>query len=283
MTATVVVALFAAPGIGYLAERFGDPRAVAQALAQEADDAARDRMLDLGWQPLAEQGSPAAAALARDRGVEVLAATRAFRLDLANGAVTGTAPAAADATRAASVVAAELARYPRAFLQAARLRRVLVCQGLREGAITIPSLPNYERTLLLDASSASARLRRLLHHEVFHFADYAEDNQVQRDPAWAALNDHWFVYGDGGRYMRDADASRLTDKLPGFVTRYATSALEEDKAETFSFMMVAPADIARIAAHDPVVRSKVAYVKSELGRLAPCLDAAFWRRVDAAR
>lgn len=281
-TATLAFALIVTPSFGYLAARYSSDRAVARELAREADEAARKGMLADGWQPI-ERG--AAAPTARETktslGVEFFAATRPFRLDLLGGVLSGHAPKTDRLERAVRAVAAELGRYPRAFLAASRFERVLFCAGLEQGKLTIPSLPNYEHTLLLDVDAPPAFLRRLLDHELFHFADFADDGQVQHDPAWAKLNDHYFVYGDGGRFMREPGVARLRTDLPGFVSKYATSALAEDKAETFAFMMVAPHAVARIAARDPIVRAKVRAIRAQLVRLSPVINDAFWRRVAA--
>lgn len=278
MAMTVGLALVITPAIGLLAEYLDDPNAVSAALAEEADHEARDQMLKRGWTPFAE-GSPGAgtaAALFASRGVELMHAKRKFQLDLGGGPLRGRPATASASAKAARVVAQELSRYPRAFLAASRFSRVLFCRGLAEGAVEIPSLPNYERTLLLDMDAKPYELRRLLDHELFHFADYADNNDVQHDPAWAALNGHWFVYGDGGRYMRDPDSAKLTEKLPGFVTRYATSALEEDKAETFAFMMIEPRKLADMASHDPILKKKIAAIRRQLERLSPSINAHFW-------
>jgi hypothetical protein len=278
MGMTIGLALVVTPAIGLLAEHLDDPAAVREAQAEEADQDARDAMLKRGWAPFPDQGPGAdsAAHLLKSRDVELLHATKSFRLDLGGGPLHGRAASAADSARAARVVAAELRRYPRAFLGASRFRRVLLCSGLAEGKTDIPSLPNYEHTLLLDIDAKPFELRRLLDHELFHFADYADDNDVQHDPAWDKLNDHWFTYGDGGRFMRDPDSAKLTTKLPGFVTRYATSALEEDKAETFAFMMVAPQKVVAMASRDPILKKKILAVERQLARLSPSIDARFW-------
>ncbi len=278
MGMTIGLALVLTPAIGLLAEHLDDPAAVNEALAEEADQDARAAMLKRGWAPFPDHGpgSGTAARLLKQRGVELMHATKKFRLDLGGGPLRGRAASAADSAAAARVVTDELSRYPRAFLAASRFRRVLLCNGLEEGKIDIPSLPNYERTLLLDIDAKPFELRRLLDHELFHFADYADNNDVQYDPAWAKLNDHWFTYGDGGRYMRDPDSARLTTKLPGFVTRYATSALEEDKAETFAFMMVAPHKLTDMASRDPILKKKILAIEHQLQRLSPSVDARFW-------
>jgi len=270
MAATVLLALAVTPGVGWLLENLYDERAARAAVLEQADDGVRREMLALGWAPIS---SVAARGLKESHGVEILAARSAFSIELANGPVRGQPPRVTDGVVA--IVAAELSRYPRAFLEAARLRRVTLCSQLSEGDVAIPSLPNFHRTLLFDVDAEPSYLRRLVHHEVFHFADYADDDQVQSDPEWAALNDRWFVYGPGGRFTRQAESSRKTD-LAGFVTLYARSALEEDKAETFAFSMVDPRWVAERSERDPVLARKVAAARRQLERLSPSLDARFW-------
>jgi hypothetical protein len=235
----------------------------------EDDARIRDEMLELGWTPLS---GAAPLRLQKSRGVELFVVRGEFSLALASGAVRGRAPSSSE--REAELVATELERYPRAFLEAARLQRVVLCSGLSEADVAIPSLPNFHRSLLLDVDAQAAYLRRLVHHEVFHFADYADDDQVQRDPEWAALNDRWFVYGSGGRFVRDPASSHKSERA-GFVTRYAESALEEDKAETFAFVMTEPGWIAARSKSDAVLSRKVLAVKRQLERLDPSVGAAF--------
>jgi hypothetical protein len=66
--------------------------------------------------------------------------------------------------------------------------------------------------------------------------------------------------------------------LPGFVSRYATSALEEDKAETFAFLMAAPVRLDAIAARDAVIRNKIVALRAELHEFCPEIDGRFWAR-----
>jgi hypothetical protein len=264
MVVMVVFAIAATGGVGWVAERMYDAREARAAEREEVDRRLREEMLELGWQPF-----PVTLVIP---GVELLAATRSFSLPLGNGPVAGNPPNAKGRDMAAAILAAELARYPREFLERSRFRRVLLCEGLSEDAHVIPSLPNFQQTLLLDVDASPDFLRRLVHHEVFHFADYAADDQVKSDPEWTRLNDAFFLYGSGGRFLRDPRSSSPASAPPGFVTLYATSALEEDKAETFAFLMVAPGLMAERAKTDPVLARKVARVKVELAGLGYTLD-----------
>jgi hypothetical protein len=279
MTVTVAVALLASPSFGLLAAQLNDSQAAARQLAEETESRLREQMLERGWKPLSAGGArPFAQLLERNRGVELLAATRPFRLELLSGTLAGEPASEVELTRAALVLEQELARYPRRFLEQSRLRRVVLTRSLSEGGAPIPSLPNLEGGLVLDTDAEEAFLRRLIHHEVFHFTDYAGDDQLKRDPAWQKLNDRWFVYGSGGRFARAPGSARLTDELPGFVSKYATSALEEDKAETFAFLMAAPVRLQAIAARDAVLRAKIAAVKADLLAFCPEIDGRFWAR-----
>lgn len=260
MLLMVVFAVAITAGVGFLAERMYDAREARAAEREEIDRRVRAEMLDLGWQPVPTLGE-------NRSGLEFLAATRPFSLELGNGPV---AAQVADPLRrdvALAILNEELGRYPRGFLEKSRFRRVLLCANLNEATHEIPSLPNFQQTLLLDVNATPEFLRRLVHHEVFHFADYADDDQVKSDPEWTKENGNYFVYGSGGRFLRDPAVSSPAGAPPGFVTRYATSALEEDKAETFAFLMVAPGMMAERAKSDPVLTRKIARVKAQLAPL----------------
>jgi len=310
MPVTVLAAVLVVVLVSFVARELTDPRAHADAIERYAESLVARDLAARGWVavtvPAARalgpsfaearpglggpgRGDPArgaemalaraAAEVGRSQGVKLLLPERGFVLELYHGPVTGEPPATAAAAAAAEVVARELGRFPAGALGGARFRRVLLCAALAEGGASIPSLPNYQQTLLLDVGSPPDFVRRLLHHELFHFIDFSDDDQVLVDPAWEAHNDRYFVYGVGGRAMREPGSSRLARDLPGFVSRYATAALEEDKAEVFSFLMTAPADVAALAAADPVIRRKVAAIERQVGAALPALDARFFRAV----
>jgi len=278
MTLTVAAALLVTPSVGLLAAELRDPVAERARLAGEAELALRADLLDQGLAPLpfgrGELGRLSAL------GIEVFTPERSFQLESGGAVLSGAPVAVQDRDRALLTMTRELARYPAEFLARARLHRLVLCARLREDSEPIPSLPNYHGALLIDVDADAQYLKRLVHHEVFHFADYSDDDQLSHDPSWLALNDRYFVYGSGGRFLREPGAGRFSDEIPGFVSRYATSALEEDKAETFAMRMSAPAEFAALVAKDRVLRAKSVALEAQLRKLSPRMDARFFAMID---
>ncbi len=253
MSFTVAGALLVVPVVGWLAEALYDEREAHAAVVESIEQRVRDDLRRHGFEQ-----APDLASL----GIESWRATASFRFELGTGVLTGGAPDGERSREVARVVEQELGRYPAGFAKKVRLRRVVFVSNLREANKSIPSLPNFEGGLLLDivpdSPGEDAYLRRLIHHEVFHFMDYADDDQLSQDDAWTSLNDEYFVYGFGGRFERRGRSSGFGSGGPGFVSGYARSALEEDKAETFAFMMTAPAALAAQVTSDSVLAQKVA-------------------------
>lgn len=215
----------------------------------------------LGWHPVPTRR---ARAFEQQSGVSLLYGTRSFELELAPYPLSCNAANVPDALAALEVVGDELGRYERSFLGAVGLERVLFCRDLEEGNKSFPSMPNVQHTLILDTGSSPHFLRRLVHHEIFHFADFADDGSLKQDPAYASLNEKYFLYGFGGRLERHEGSARWSEERLGFVSEYATSALEEDKAELYSFAMMDPERVSKRALRDPVLAKKLAYLDEQL-------------------
>lgn len=260
-----LAALVTASAAAYSTHAF-DSAALDSAQSDELDRHVRNGLLAHGWEPTKTEVAPS---------VEALVAKRAFRLDLAHGAVTAGPPTPERLTKAERILERELGRYPAGFLRKARLRRVVFCEGLEENERPIPSLPNHASTLLVDVDAGEGFLARLVHHEVFHFIDYADDLVVVRDPAWEKLNDPSFRYEGGGRALRDPATSSGSGP-PGFVTRYATAALEEDKAEIFAWLMMDKPILAARCSLDPILRPKVERIHAIVTAFFPSTPYGPW-------
>jgi hypothetical protein len=177
--------------------------------------------------------------------------------------------------QATAIVTRELGRYPVPFLRKIRLAGVVLTEDLAENETPIPSLPNVGGLLLIDVASVESDLVRSLHHEVFHFFDLADDGRVSPDPEWDALNPPNTSYGSGGRTLRGAWAARPTNELPGFVSTYATSGVEEDKADTFAFAVARAPLLKTRLPLDGSLHAKV----GELARRIATFDADCPRRL----
>ncbi len=211
--------------------------------------------------------------------VALLEATRGFEVGLGNGPLRGAPPEAAHARRAAQILARELGRYPRSLVRRVHLAGIVLASDLTENDRAIPSLPNVGGLLLLDVDAEELDLVRTVHHEFFHFVDLADDGRLAPDPAWSALNADGVAYGSGGRTLRGTWAARAAPDLPGFVSAYATSAVEEDKAETFAFAMARARELDARASSDAVLAAK----RAELARRLAALDPAAGAVLPTAR
>jgi hypothetical protein len=121
----------------------------------------------------------------------------------------------------------------------------------------------------------------VLHHEFFHVIDYRDDGEVYRDDAWAALNPRSFRYGSGGKNAQQrSDTSLLTDRLPGFLTHYSTTGVEEDKAELFAHLLASGPHVRERCERDAVLQAKVERMKKLLADFCPEMDEEFWAKAE---
>lgn len=181
----------------------------------------------------------------------------------------------------------EMALLPPELTAAVGLKRIVLCAelafaGQRRVAVPLFGTGTYYLDVLL-ARSHPVYLRRCLHHDFYHIVDLRDDGVLDRDPGWAALNQPGFRYGPGGLNVYGKGNQNAPARWPGFVSTYATSAVEEDKAELFGYLMVQPRRVYAEAGGDLILAAKVRRLKAALQTFCPAADAAFWRRVEAAR
>jgi hypothetical protein len=223
----------------------------------------------LGGERAAAQEAPTVTALLERRlEIEIVPAFASIRESSSNQFVTARAIDEGDLAAYTPILVGELGRYPASALRAAGLERVVLCRELRYAGQRRNAVPDFEgRTLYLDVGrgmSHAGYMRRVLHHDLYHMIDLRDDGQLGVDPAWASLNPDGFHYGDGGRNSQDrADTSVLTDAYPGFLNHYATTAVEEDKAETFAWLMTDPDELERRSRVDPILAAKTARVRDQ--------------------
>jgi hypothetical protein len=118
--------------------------------------------------------------------------------------------------------------------------------------------------------------RGVVHHEYFHYVDFRDDGIVYGDDVWKKLNSAGFKYGRGGASARGNTQGLVRMPKPGFITDYASSGVEEDKAEVFRCMLVNLVEMEARAKSDEYLARKVQQMKKLLNDFCPELDEPYW-------
>lgn len=236
----------------------------------------------LGASGLAAEIPAALAGLAAHYHVGVDAAVAPVRVGTPFGLISGEPCSDEDVRWYAPLLIDEFGFYPQALVSLSRLQRIVLCRSLSFAGQPRQAVPDFQHHVLyLQADKGddlSLYLRMVIHHEFYHMIDN-EVGTLYRDPEWDGLNPPSFRYGNGGasvpRIPSEATSSRLY-RGGGFVSRYAMAAPEEDKAETFAYLMVRYGHVMAQARTDVVLRAKVALLKTRLQAWSPEMDEAFW-------
>lgn len=257
----------------FLQSRIGMRRGVR---AVERDDA--------GTSSSGNPGLPIARQIEQKYGLKVVWKDGVYPVKSYHGLIQAANASLSDLERYAPTLAGEFLIYPPSLVRRSRLARIVLCRDLSFAGQARAALPDYEHdTLYLDVVSGNynnAYQRSVIHHEFFHIIDYRDDGEVYSDLQWAKLNPGTFRYGTGGVNMQENRLSSLPTELPGFLTTYATSGVEEDKAELFAHMMVDYAVVGKRATTDKIIREKISAMKRLLGKFCSEIDEPFWNAVN---
>ena len=170
-----------------------------------------------------------------------------------------------DAKDAGNSVAAALQFLPDASLVRLRLRYVVLCSRATAGGQSIGGIPVPPLSLLmLDGAGDSSALQHRTLHELYHFAEYRAASF--NDTEWVAR----FGGGDyANRYPGLLQRSPIGSGKPGFVNAYAEIHPHEDRAELFTYLVLAPRDVAALIRRtgDPVLRQKAEYLIDKSQRI----------------
>lgn len=203
-------------------------------------------------------------------GVDVQIVSRPIRWKGINYEVTGFAPRVSELARYIPLFAREWDRYPADLTRKFRIKRIIFVDNLALSGQVRAAVPAFDGdTMYYDpalGNYAPHYQQTVVHHELYHMLDFRKGT-LTPDPEWAKLNARGFRYGDGGDKMRDSGAGDLTASIPGFITAYGTSAVEEDKAELYGHLMCDREFVLACAAKDPIIKAKVALLERRLERM----------------
>ena len=156
--------------------------------------------------------------------------------------------------------------YPKQFIQRANLKRLTFVHDIEftTNSYTQPrtGCPDYKTTksiIFATHETNFAYMRIVLHHEFFHYIDYADD-QSYDDDGWEKLNQKGFKYGKGGDSEREW--IKLDKNIKGFINHYSTTDLAEDRAEIYQYLIGCPDEA--LNNKDIIVRKKAKRIQNFL-------------------
>lgn len=190
----------------------------------------------------------------------------------------------------ARIFITEWSKYPVSFIQGLSLDKVnftknLTVSGQARAAVPAADSNQMYYDIGYSDDSLTEYMRGVIHHEFEHYVSYMQyGSYYYTDDDWSALNPTGFTYGDGGASCYEPGSDCLTGEhpVPGFVTGYGTSAIEEDRSELYAYMFATDRHIRmnQWAETDTHLSAKIASYKQFLLGIDPSLNdeyfAALW-------
>jgi hypothetical protein len=232
-------------------------------------------------------------ALGEQHGIEVTTPTTPYKYEGESG--WGEAQAASDweLEMFTPILVEEIGLYPRSFLRKIGVKGIILVRDLwirEENLKQNVSGYIFDNWVVMSVSynykvNLRDKQRRYLHHLIWHQFDGFK-GMMWEDPEWVALNPPGFRYGvhtKGGIYDRSSESGLLSTQYPGFVNRYGTGYLPDDKADLFAYLIVLHHWVQERTQADRSLQAKARLIKKRLAEFDPAFDAAFWTRIDGIR
>ena len=185
----------------------------------------------------------------------------------------------------------ELDIYPDEFLNVINFKFILVCNGLKGDSrvMGMAKPSNHTSTGYYFANVkwfSNERIKnnykdiqRVFHHELFHMFE-GLTKKHKYDYEWINLNNRKENDYLGRVNIATDKGYALARSIPGFISRYSNSVEYEDKAETFSSLIIDHDEVMKIASKDPVLLKKVELIKKRVQKAIPSIDENFWKNLN---
>lgn len=135
----------------------------------------------------------------------------------------------------------EWAKYPLDWVKNSGIQSIVIVNDLFVNGDYRAAMPDpVGNAVYYDPSYLGDYAKEVIHHEYNHLITYNYfGDWSPADPIWQSYNPPGFTYGDGGASCYEPGNECLTGDHPiaGFVTGYAASGVEEDKAELYACLM----------------------------------------------
>ena len=177
-------------------------------------------------------------------GLELVIPLSKYSLKSISFDLEGDPPTQSDLDCYTPILFMEFWIYGKSFIKKSKLKKIILLHNIdytnSEYTQDRAGCPEYDLTKSITFAIREknlAYIRIVLHHELFHFIDYADDQNFD-DEGWEKLNMKGFEYGEGGDTEREW--IKLEKNKMGFINHYSTSALEEDRAEIYQYLISCP-------------------------------------------
>ncbi len=185
-----------------------------------------------------------------------------------------------------NLLAKEFEHYPEDFFQRINLKYLCLAAAARYSGQLRAAIPDpARRTLILETSkrlkSDTTYQKHVFHHDLFHYIEMMALRQEVIFKKWYKLNAKDFQYrGSGAMQFNPRYASvdwSFVHPQEGFITNYAMTAEEEDRAELAAFLLIPEKwNILRPLIHeDKILRKKVKQIETFLRGLGLSLESHF--------
>ena len=156
--------------------------------------------------------------------------------------------------------------YENDFLNKIRLKYVVICENLKISEIPALGYANPKmKTLMFNINTENKYIDRVLHHEVFHFIHFDEED-IFDQVVWKQLNDLDFGYKECSTCSNKISLKYI-DNNKGFLTDYSMSTPYEDMAEVYSFMKTNKKILIERSKKDEIIKKKITFLEKQISKL----------------
>lgn len=135
----------------------------------------------------------------------------------------------------------EWAKYPTDWVANSQLKGIALAKDFAVSGTHRAAAPDpVGDEMYYDPTYTGDYAREVVHHEFDHLFTYNYFNSYSPpDPTWVSYNTPGFTYGNGGAscYLPNNTCLSGAHPIQGFASGYGASAIEEDKAEVYGYLM----------------------------------------------
>ncbi|KOY85413.1 hypothetical protein AD998_03925 [bacterium 336/3] len=183
----------------------------------------------------------------------------------------------------------EWKKYPIEWIKKSKLKAIALVKKLAVGSQYRAGMPDaYGEVLYLDieylGSSGEKYIRETIHHEFYHMLEehYFGDFYF-KDPKWMVLNppEYPYISTQGANAYTDGVYTPKDHPVSGFVSAYSRYALEEDKAEVYSYIMATHRyqQVKEWIKEDTYLSKKVKYIQDFIVKNCPEMDEKWFEKI----